>query len=355
MTTAGTARAAARGAPGEARSSEAGSGGVREAVVARVDFGACRLLTAEGAFVDATVRGRLMGARKALGNAVVVGDRVGYELERERAILTAVVPRRNTFSRRAAGDSPEEQVVASNLDQVVLVASLVEPEFRYGLADRVLAQAEHAGIPARLVLNKADLCPPDAGAVILADYARAGYPGHVVSAKSGEGVDAVLHACRGRRSLFVGHSGVGKSTLLNTLVPELDLLVGLVNPKTGRGRHTTTAAWLLRPASDLELIDTPGVRVFGLWGISSRDLEQAYTEFRRFLGQCRFTDCRHEREPGCALNAAVESGEIAPRRHSSFLKLRAELEEEAAHPMLRAGARGGARRGRPGAGARNRR
>lgn len=299
-----------------------------EAVVARVDFRACLLLTDAGAWLDATARGRLMGARRSLGNAVVVGDRVAYELGEDRAVIGGVVPRRNTFSRRAPGDRPSEQVVASNLDQVVLVAALVEPEFSYGFADRVLAQAEHAGIPARLVLNKLDLGDPAAAAGILDDYARAGCPGHPVSAKTGTGLENLRHACRARRSLFVGHSGVGKSTLLNALVPGLDLIAGRVNSKTGRGRHTTTAAWLLRPEPDLELIDTPGMRAFGLWGIGARDLEQAYTEFRRFLGECRFSDCRHDREPGCAVRGAVEAGEVAGRRHASFLKLVEELEAE---------------------------
>jgi len=295
-----------------------------EALVARVDFGACRLLTEEGALLDAIARGRLMGARKALGNAVVVGDLVTFEREGERVMIDAVRPRRNAFSRRASGDRP------SNLDQVVLVTSLGRPEFSYGFSDRVLAQAEHAGIPARLVLNKLDLGEAADAEAILADYARAGCPGHGVSAKSGLGMEGLRHACRGRRSLFVGHSGVGKSTLLNALVPGLDLIAGQVNAKTGRGRHTTTAAWLLRPEAGLELIDTPGMRAFGLWGIGPRDLDQAYTEFRRFLGQCKFSDCRHDREPGCAVRAAVETGEVAARRHASFLKLVQELEAEAA-------------------------
>ena len=303
--------------------------------MARVDFGGCELRLEDGAALEAGVRGRLMGPRKALGNAVVVGDRVTFELEQGRAMITAVQPRRNAFSRRAAGDRRVEQVVAANLDQVVLVASLVQPDFKPGLADRVLAQAEHAGIPARLVINKVDLGTHEAAQGIVDAYERAGYAGHVVSARTGEGVESLGHSCRGRRSLFVGHSGVGKSRLLNALVPGLELIMGHVNVKTGRGRHTTTAAWLIQPAPDLELIDTPGVRVFSLWGIDARDLEQAYPEFRRFLGRCHFTDCGHVTEPGCAVRDGVDSGAIATLRYQSFLKLREELRAEAP----RAGAR----------------
>ncbi len=298
------------------------------ALVVRVDFGSCVLLGEDGALRAATVRGRLMGRRKALGNAVVVGDRVRVVTERGRAVVDAVEPRRNAFSRRASGEQPAEQVVAADLDQVVLVAALADPEFRPGLADRVLAQAEHAGIPARLVLNKTDLGTADAARELLAGYERAGVPCHAVCALSGAGLESLRHALLGRRSLFVGHSGVGKSTLLNALVPGLDLLVGQVNARTGKGRHTTTAAVLLRPEPGLELIDTPGVRAFGLWGVGARDLEQAYVEFRRFLGECRFTDCRHADEPGCVVRAAVEAGDVSRLRYESFHKLRDELEQE---------------------------
>jgi ribosome biogenesis GTPase / thiamine phosphate phosphatase len=297
-------------------------------VVARVDFGACVLFDPDGTLVSATVRGRLMGRRKSLGNAVVVGDRVRLEAGAGGPVVTEVEPRRNAFSRRAAGEQPYEQVVAANLDQLVLVASLARPEFVPGLADRVLAQAEHGGLPARLVLNKIDLGEAQAAHALVREYERAGVPCHAVCALSGDGAETLRHALHGRRSLFVGHSGVGKSTLLNALVPGLELLEGQVNEKTGKGRHTTTAAVLVRPEPGLELIDTPGVRTFGLWGVGSRDLEQTYVEFRRFLGQCRFADCRHAVEPGCALRAAVEAGEVSRLRFESFLGLRGELEEE---------------------------
>jgi ribosome biogenesis GTPase / thiamine phosphate phosphatase len=280
-----------------------------------------------------------MGHKKALGNTVVVGDRVRYEASGDdaagfEAVLTEVEPRRNAFSRRAPGKRAEEQVVAANLDQVVLVASLVDPAFSAGLADRVLCQAEHAGLPARLVLNKVDLAGDDPGndpGAILAAYARAGVPGHVLSAKrGGAALEELRHACHGRRSLFVGHSGVGKSTLLNALVPSLDLLEGATNAKTGKGRHTTTAAVLVRPEPGFEPIDTPGVRSFAPWGITPRDLDQAYREFHPHLGACRFSDCRHREEPGCAIRAAVKDGAIAERRYASFLRLLGELEDEQA-------------------------
>jgi ribosome biogenesis GTPase len=276
------------------------------------------------------VRGSVMGRETALGNAVVVGDRVHYELDGGHVMVSGVEPRRNVFCRRASGTRPIQQVVAANLDQIILVASIRHPEFRAGFADRVLCQAQHLGVPARIVITKIDLAATDQARALLADYARAGYPGHVVCAVTGEGLEPLRSECRGRRSLFVGHSGVGKSTLLNALVPGLDLLAAEVNIKTKKGRHTTSAAFLLRPEPGLDVIDTPGVRSFGLWGVDANDLEQTYAEFQAFRGQCRFSDCRHDREHGCAIRAGVQAGHIAERRYHSFLKLRAELEAESA-------------------------
>jgi ribosome biogenesis GTPase len=179
-----------------------------------------------------------------------------------------------------------------------------------------------------LAINKSDLCPESESRAFVDDYARAGVHGRVVSAHAGTGIADLRADCVGKRSLFVGHSGVGKSSLLNAMVPALELLAGQVNPKTGKGRHTTTAAWLVRPEPGFELIDTPGVRGFGLWGIGADDLERAYREFEPFIGHCRFSDCRHEREPGCAIQDAVEAGTIARRRYESFRKLREEIRME---------------------------
>jgi ribosome biogenesis GTPase len=317
-----------------------------DADVARIDFGGCLLLRDDGRLVEAQARGKLMGQRKALGNSVVVGDRVhAIAGEREdRATIESVAPRRNAFRRRASGTRPAEQVVAANLDQVIFVASIVAPDFKPGLADRVVAQAMHDGIHARLALTKVDLAPAADSRALLADYRAAGVDGDGVSSKTHEGIDAVHAACHGKRSLFVGHSGVGKSTLLNALAPGLELLAGEVNPKTEKGRHTTTAAWLVRPDPGTDLIDTPGVRAFGLWDVDARHLELGYPEIHPIAANCRFGDCKHEHEAGCAVRAAVAAGRVARRRYESFIKLRAELEHEEADIVERA--RAAARRAR---------
>lgn len=295
----------------------------------RVDFGGVVLAAADGTRLDATVPGRLRGRKKVLGNAVVVGDRVRVAWESERAVVESVEERRNAFSRRASGERAEEQVVAANLDQVIVVASLHQPDFKSGFVDRVLVQADAAGVAARLVLNKIDLASLAAEVEeVVGDYARAGVPVHAACAKRGTGIAEVRAACEGRRTLFVGHSGVGKSTLLGALAPGLELLAGEVNAVTGKGRHTTTAALLVRPEPGLELIDTPGVRAFALWGVPVEDLPRHYPELRPHVGDCRFADCRHDREPGCALRAALERGEITPHRFDSFRKLQGELEQE---------------------------
>ena len=295
------------------------------ATVCRIDFGSVRLLADDGRDFEASVPAKLRGARKALGNAVVTGDRVSLVWDHERALVERVEPRRNVFSRRAAGEREEEQVVTANLDQVVIVAALQRPDFSHGLVDRVLVQCERAGIPALLVLNKTDLDSRQETESLLSEYARAGVAGLATCAVSGRGVDAVRDACASRRTMFVGHSGVGKSTLLVGLMPHVTIAQGEVNQVTGKGRHTTSAAVLYRPAPGTELVDTPGVRAFALWGVEAAELVEYYPELQPLAGGCRFNDCRHDREPGCALRAAVARGEVGERRFASYCKLRDEL------------------------------
>ncbi|MBK7369059.1 MAG: ribosome small subunit-dependent GTPase A [Candidatus Eisenbacteria bacterium] len=186
-----------------------------------------------------------------------------------------------------------------------------------------------SGIHAVLVINKTDM-GEERGGARLPSPVRAGARDQLraVREKPGAAWTRCSRNCRGKRSLFVGHSGVGKSTLLGMIAPGLELLAGEVNRRTGKGRHTTTAVVLLEPEPGLQLIDTPGVRSFGLWGVDEHALEAFFPEIAPHLGDCRFGDCRHVTEPGCAVRAAMDRGEISVRRWESFTHLREELGEE---------------------------
>jgi len=297
---------------------------VSRATVARVDLRGIVALDAAGELTFVPVRKRLMDPGARLGNAVVVGD----EIEITDDAVTAVAPRRNQFERRAAGARASDrlQIVAANLDRVLAIVSLRDPSPSAGLVDRFAVTCEWLGLPFAIAFTKTDLASADELAEVRAAYGRAGYPTFAVAARQGSGVAEMAVALAGQRTLLVGHSGVGKSTLLAALVPGLELKVGAVNAKTGKGRHTTTAATLFRiaDAPRTEVIDTPGVRAFGLPRVTGASLAQHFPELRD-LPACRFGDCAHGGEPGCAVKAAVATGRIAEPRYEAFRKLLHEI------------------------------
>jgi ribosome biogenesis GTPase len=316
-----------------------------DGVVARVDLRGVVVLDDAGRLAFAAVRKRLQDPGGRLGNAIVVGDRVTVEAGRDAGgdaraggaagapVVVAIAPRRNRFERAAAGQGPggRRQITAANLDQVLAVAALRDPPLSEGLLDRFAVAAEALGLPLVVALSKADLVSAAEIRAARAVYERAGYRVHVLAAPRGEGVAALRAELAGRRTLVVGHSGVGKSTLLNALDPALALAIGEVNARTGKGRHTTTAATLARldpGPPPTEVIDTPGVRTFGLPAIEPAALPRLFPEWRG-RGPCRFADCTHRDEPGCAMTRALAEGAIAADRYRSYLRLRDEL--EAAH------------------------
>ncbi len=302
--------------------------------VARVDLRSATVLAPDGREIPCRVRAAgIMDRKKRLRGGVVVGDAVEWEGEGERTgIVEGVLPRRNAFCRRATGREAYEQVVAANLDEVFAVASLAEPPLHAAVLDRMCVAAHQGSLPLTVVLNKTDLVPAAAADAPARLYRSLGYRVLLLSATRGDGVDTLADAIGGRRALFVGHSGVGKSTLLERLVPGLAVRIGEISAATGRGRHTTTAAVLVRLPSGTEIVDTPGFRSFAPWAAGPEDVAAAFPEIRGLAGGCRFRDCRHATEPDCAVRAATERGEIAAARYQSYRKLveEAQAEEERA-------------------------
>ena len=264
---------------------------------------------------------------------VAIGDVVQFiQASQSTGLIVEVLPRRNQLARRTAVPMPSarpfEQVIVANVDRVIPVFSAANPAPRWNLLDRYLVSAESASLPAFICITKMDLA--DAGDELwdaIEEYREIGYPVCLTSAVTGEGLDEIKESLQGRISVFLGKSGVGKSSLLNALDPGLNLRVNEVNRKSGKGVHTTTNPEMLPLIFGGAVVDTPGVREFGLWDANPEELELHFPEMRRFLGRCRFgLDCRHNEEPGCAIRQAVTAGRISPRRYQNYLRLRAECQ-----------------------------
>ncbi len=266
---------------------------------------------------------------------VAVGDRVRFKPAGDgTGVVLAILPRKNHLGRQTAKPMPGahafEQVIAANIDQVVVVFSAANPAPRWHLLDRILVSAEFYGIPALIVITKADLLQDgqeaDEVKTVLARYQKIGYRVILTSALLGEEMGAFRQAVCGRISVLIGKSGVGKTSLLNQLEPDLGLKVRAVNAASGKGRHTTTHLEMFPLDNGGAIIDTPGVREFGLFGLTPEEVADCFPEMRDLLGQCRFgLSCQHEEEPGCAIRQAVVVGQISPYRYKSYLRLKADL------------------------------
>ena len=273
--------------------------------------------------------------------AIAVGDRVSItELdlpnEEERFEVVNVLPRTSTLARPDAHNPQQQRVVAANVDVVVIVVSVASPPLHPRLIDRYLVAAEWGDCDAVIAVNKADLLPPGELAETLKrldPYRDAGIPIAVCAAVPGDEsssrVDELRTLLAGKTCAFVGHSGVGKSSLANALDAKLDIETGKVRGLDQRGRHTTTASAMHLidnpDGTQIRVIDTPGVRFFGLADVSPDELRWLFPEFEAFVHSCKFTDCTHEHEPGCAVKAAAEAGEIARVRYETYLRLLGEL------------------------------
>jgi ribosome biogenesis GTPase len=306
--------------------------GVRARVV-RLDAKGCLVrlddpmegLPDDGRSLWCGVRGRIhLKDRRGQKSPVVVGDRVRVERTApDRGAVVGIEPRRSTLSRPDIRRGHIEHVMAANLDRVVVVSSVVEPPFNTGLVDRMLAVIEYSDLEALLVVNKVDLAPAPPE---VETYRALGYDVLVTSALCGDGMEELREALSGSVSVAAGHSGAGKTSLLNALEPGLGLKVGDVNVVTGRGTHTTTAAVWIPFGDDGAVIDTAGVREFGLFGIPKRDVPWLFKDLAEVAPGCRYPDCLHLHEPDCAVMTAVEEGKIALFRFESYVRIQEDLE-----------------------------
>jgi ribosome biogenesis GTPase / thiamine phosphate phosphatase len=267
-----------------------------------------------------TPKGLLKRERKGT-DIVAVGDRVTViDVGDGEGRIEFVEPRRSVLARLARHTRDTEQVLVANPDQALFLFAATEPVPHPRMLDRFLVLAESRDLPALIGVNKIDLLAGDP-AQIFPEH-RAIYPVIDISVQTGQGLHHLRELLEGRLTVVAGPSGVGKSSLVNTLNPDLGQAVSSVSESTGKGKHTTTAAQLFRLGTDTYIADTPGIRALALQGVAPEDLPECFPEFRPFLGHCRFNDCTHVHEPGCAIREAVGSGEVGFGRYESYVSLR---------------------------------
>lgn len=277
-----------------------------------------------GQETEGRIRGRLRLQGRRSTNPVVVGDRIMYETDASgESVITEVLPRRNYIIRRASNLSKESHILAANIDQAILVATLFNPETSYEFIDRFLVTCEAYHIPVTIVLNKTDLAAaqPQALAEFLDTYALAGYPVIQTDALGGQGIGTVKNLTKNKTTLVAGNSGVGKSTLIRAIEPSAQVRTGEISGAHHKGKHTTTFSRVYPLTGGGYIIDTPGIKGFGLIDIGSEETCRYFPDLNRYASGCRYYNCTHTHEPDCAVEKAVETGKIAMRRYESYLKM----------------------------------
>lgn len=287
--------------------------------------------TDDGRLIDCKIKGnfRLKGIRST--NPVAVGDRVQILLNQEgTAFICAIEDRRNYIIRRSSNLSKQSHIIAANVDQAVLIVTINHPQTSTTFIDRFLASAEAYRIPVLLVFNKEDLLTDDEKryqSMMIDLYRHIGYDCMAVSAATGEGLSRLLSQLSGRINVFSGNSGVGKSTLINRLIPGVNLRTASISDAHNTGMHTTTFSEMIPLPTGGYLIDTPGIKGFGTFDMEREELTSYFREIFQWSKQCRFSNCTHTHEPGCAVLKAVEEHHIALSRYQSYLSMLDDKDE----------------------------
>lgn len=275
--------------------------------------------TADGQTFDCSVRRVLRTMERETRNVIAAGDWVVFRsTDGATGVIERIEPRHSTLTR---GVGRTSQIIVSNVDQAAIVASACDPPLKPALIDRFLVSCEIGGVKGIVCINKADSIEPAHLQPIIGQYAQLGYEVVLTSATRGDGIDRLRQLMNGKATVLTGQSGVGKSSLLNVVQPGLGLRTATVSADTGKGRHTTRVAELVPLASGGWVVDTPGIRQFQLWAVEAADVEAYFIEFRPFVAHCKFADCTHTHEKGCAVLSAVSQGLISALRYESYTRI----------------------------------
>lgn len=287
--------------------------------------------TDDGRFIECKIKGNFRLKDIKSTNPIAVGDRVQIIINQEgTAFINEIEDRKNYIVRRSSNLSKQSHILAANLDQCLLVVTVNYPETSTIFIDRFLASAEAYRVPVKLVFNKVDAYNEEERHYLqslIKLYTHIGYPCFAISAKTGEGIEQVMEELKGRVTLFSGHSGVGKSTLINTLLPGHEIKTASISSYHNKGMHTTTFSEMFPVAGDGYIIDTPGIKGFGTFDMEEEEIGHYFLEIFKTSAHCKYNNCTHRHEPGCAVRQAAEEHYISESRYTSYLNMLEDKEE----------------------------